>query len=102
MKQSPSLASSLIALALGSGLVASTSALAVPDAPQNWEKCTGISKAGMNDCGATDGAHKCASHAPEDGMATEWIYVPEGTCEKIVGGTVHAVKPVPVPAATEE
>lgn len=92
MKKSHSLASSLIVLALGSGL-ASTSALAVPDAPKNWEKCTGISKAGMNDCGATDGAHRCAGAAPEDGIETEWIYVPEGTCEKIVGGAVYAVKP---------
>ena len=92
MKKSHSLASSLIVLALGSGL-ASTSALAVPDAPKNWEKCTGISKAGMNDCGATDGAHRCAGAAPEDSIETEWIYVPEGTCEKIVGGSVYAVKP---------
>ena len=92
MKQSYSLVSGLIALALGTGL-ASTSALAVPDAPKNWEKCTGISKAGMNDCGATDGAHRCAGQAKSDGMAIEWVYVPEGTCEKIVGGKVHAVKP---------
>ena len=92
MKKSHSLASSLILLALGSSLI-STSALAVPDAPKNWEKCTGVSKAGMNDCGATDGAHKCGGHAQKDSMKTEWIYVPEGTCEKIVGGAVHAVKP---------
>ena len=91
MKQSQSLTTGLLALALSSGLA--TTALAVPDAPMNWEKCTGISKAGMNDCGATDGAHRCAGAAPEDGMKTEWIYVPEGTCEKIVGGAVYAVKP---------
>jgi len=36
-------------LALGAA-TASTSAVAVPDQPQNWEKCTGIAKAGMNDC----------------------------------------------------
>ena len=93
MKQSHTLASGLIALALGSGLASTSALAAVPDAPKNWEKCTGISKAGMNDCGATDGAHKCAGHAPEDGMATEWVYVPEGTCDKIVGGKVFAVKP---------
>ena len=84
-----SLASGLIALAFGSGL-ASTGALAAPDAPEVWERCTGISKAGMNDCGATDGAHSCAGQAPEDGMDTEWVYVPEGTCEKIVGGAIHS------------
>ena len=91
MKQPQSLTTGLLALALSSGLAGT--ALAVPDAPKNWEKCAGIAKAGMNDCGATDGAHRCARAAPEDGMETEWIYVPEGTCEKIVGGAVHAVKP---------
>ncbi len=92
MKKPTPLASSLIALALGSGITTGA-AMAVPDAPKNWEKCTGIAKAGMNDCGATDGAHRCAGQAPEDGMSTEWIYVPEGTCDKIVGGSVHATKP---------
>lgn len=86
-----SLASGLLALALGTTLAGA--AQAVPDAPKNWEKCAGVAKAGKNDCGATDGAHRCAGQAPEDGMATEWVYVPEGTCEKLVGGAVHAVKP---------
>ncbi len=47
------------------------------------EKCAGIVKAGMNDCGTSQ--HGCAGHAKKDGDAEEWIYVPEGTCEKIVG-----------------
>ena len=88
---SRSLASGLLALALGSTLAAVAQA-ATPDAPKNWEKCTGVAKAGMNDCGATDGAHNCAGQAPKDGMDTEWVYVPEGTCEKLVGGAVHAMK----------
>ena len=69
------------------------SAYAVPDQPKNWEKCAGIAKAGKNDCGATDGKHACAGQATRDLDDTEWVYVPEGTCEKIVGGFVYKVKP---------
>jgi uncharacterized membrane protein len=50
------------------------------------EKCMGIAKASMNDCGTSQ--HACAGMAKTDGDAEEWLYVPEGTCEKIVGGTV--------------
>ena len=45
------------------------------------EKCTGISKAGKNDCGTSQ--HACAGMAKTDGEAEEWLYVPEGTCAKI-------------------
>ena len=79
-------------LALGGTLAAGT-AQAVPDQPKNWEKCTGVSKAGMNDCGATDGKHKCAGQATADDAPNEWVYVPEGTCTKLTGGSVAAVKP---------
>ena len=66
---------------------------AVPDNPSAWEKCAGIAKAGMNDCGALDGSHACASQAKMDNSDNEWVYVPQGTCTKITGGTVAAVKP---------
>ena len=51
-----------------------------------FEKCTGIAKAGMNDCGTSK--HACAGMAKTDSAAEEWVYVPEGTCAKIAGGTV--------------
>lgn len=54
------------------------------------EKCAGIAKAGKNDCGAN--GHSCAGQAAKDGDANEWVYVPKGTCEKIVGGKVVASK----------
>ena len=66
---------------------------AVPDNPKQWEKCAGIAKKGMNDCGALDGKHGCAGQATIDNADTEWVYVPEGTCTKITGGVVAAVKP---------
>ena len=84
------IAAGLASLALVA--VAGTAA-AVPDQPKNWEKCAGIAKAGHNDCGATDGSHACAGQAKTDLSDVEWIYVPEGTCKKIVGGTVYKTKP---------
>lgn len=50
------------------------------------EKCGGVVKAGQNDCGTS--AHACAGQASSDGDAKEWIYVPEGTCSKLVNGVV--------------
>jgi uncharacterized membrane protein len=84
------LASGLVALALAA---VAGNALAVPEQPENWEKCAGIAKAGKNDCGATDGSHACAGQATVDSSPVEWVYTPEGTCEKIVGGKVIATKP---------
>ncbi len=50
------------------------------------EKCKGIVKAGMNDCGTSK--HACAGQSTTDDDPEEWIYVPEGTCTKITGGSV--------------
>lgn len=49
-----------------------------------FEKCQGVVKAGMNDCGTSK--HACAGMAQTDNDPEEWIYVPEGTCAKIAGG----------------
>ncbi len=57
---------------------------------EGYEKCQGIAKAGQNDCGAN--GHSCAGYAATDGDKNEWVYVPEGTCDKIVGGVVKAPK----------
>ncbi|MDB6061618.1 MAG: hypothetical protein JWM78_1721 [Verrucomicrobiaceae bacterium] len=50
------------------------------------EKCAGIAKAGKNDCATS--ANSCAGLVKVDGNKEAWVYVPKGTCEKIVGGTV--------------
>jgi len=94
MKNTDESARSLIAAALAtSALLAAGSAQAVPDQPENWEKCAGIAKAGQNDCGALDGSHSCAGQAQLDNDENEWVYVPEGTCTKIAGGKVAATVP---------
>lgn len=54
------------------------------------EKCAGVVKAGKNDCAT--GANSCAGQVKSDGNKEAWIYVPKGTCEKIVGGMVVAKK----------
>lgn len=79
-------------LALGAGM-ATTTAQAVPDQPSAWEKCAGMSKAGMNDCGALDDKHACAGMASDDSNPNEWVYLPKGTCTKVVGGIVAGEKP---------
>ena len=86
MKNSKSLLASAIAglVVLGIG-AAATPAFA---AKQGFEKCAGIVKAGKNDCGAK--GHACAGKATKDGEGDEWIYLPKGACEKIVGGSLTA------------
>lgn len=68
--------------------MAGTSAAQSHDAKpaQDKEKCYGVVKAGMNECGSLDGAHGCASAAKVDGDITEWVMVPKGLCHKLVGG----------------
>ncbi len=79
-------------MAVSTALLA-TNAFAVPENPKQWEKCAGIAKLGMNDCGSLDGKHSCAGQAKIDNADNEWVYVPKGTCTKITGGVVAAIKP---------
>ncbi|MGH7884253.1 MAG: BufA1 family periplasmic bufferin-type metallophore [Thermodesulfobacteriota bacterium] len=72
-------------------LMISVSANAVPDSPTSWEKCAGIAKEGKNDCGSIDGKHDCAGHASKSGDSGDWVFVPAGTCGKIVGGKVAEI-----------
>ncbi|MCB1562426.1 MAG: DUF2282 domain-containing protein [Alphaproteobacteria bacterium] len=54
------------------------------------EKCFGVVKAGHNDCGNAGKTHSCAGMASVDGGSDEWVALPEGTCEKLVGGSLEA------------
>ncbi len=54
------------------------------------EKCYGVAKAGKNDCAGA--AHACAGQSKKDGSATEWVKLPKGTCERLVGGSLSAKK----------
>ena len=57
------------------------------DAPAfKAEKCYGIAKAGKNDCAST-GNNSCGGMSKVNGDKKAWIFVPEGYCERIVGGS---------------
>jgi uncharacterized membrane protein len=77
---------SLVALAVA-GLTANTAAHA---AKPGMEKCGGIVQAGKNDCASSK--HACAGMSSVDADPEEWLYVPEGTCSKIVGGQLISSK----------
>ncbi len=50
------------------------------------EKCYGVSKAGKNDCQTSSSS--CGGTSKTDGQKDAWVYLPKGTCEKIVGGSL--------------
>ena len=72
------------AIALGVGMIGS--AQAAKPKWQGYEKCAGIVKKGMNDCGTSK--HNCAGQASVNNDAEEWIYLPKGTCDKITGSSI--------------
>jgi uncharacterized membrane protein len=75
--------------ALGSMLAfGAITATAADDA--NTEKCYGVAKAGKNDCAGAK--HACAGHSTKDKDANEWVKVPKGTCERLVGGSLSPAK----------
>ena len=58
------------------------------------EQCAGVIRAGMNDCATS--SNVCHSHVETDANPEAWIYLPKGTCEKIVGAKlVMVVDPTP-------
>jgi uncharacterized membrane protein len=67
-------------------------ALAAADNPAT-EKCYGVAKAGKNDCAGP--GHVCAGLAKTDANPDEWLSVPKGTCERIVGGSLQPLHPDP-------
>ena len=80
MKTKKTLATSALAGVIAVGLMgASADVLAV----KKFEKCYGIAKAGKNDCQTSNTA--CAGTSTADNQKDAWIYVPSGTCDKIVG-----------------
>ena len=52
------------------------------------EKCYGVSKAGKNDCQTANTS--CAGTSKKDNQGDAWIYMPKGSCDKIVGGSLQA------------
>jgi uncharacterized membrane protein len=74
-------------IAAVTSLVASAASAQVhPEKPTYpHERCYGIAKAGKNDCAHARNA--CGQTVKTDGDPAAWIYVPQGTCLRIVGGS---------------
>jgi uncharacterized membrane protein len=51
------------------------------------ERCFGVARAGSNDCKTH--AHVCAGWSRQDRDPGAFVYVPAGTCERIVGGRLQ-------------
>jgi len=90
MSKKTLLSNAAAATIVAAALISSSNAHA---GKEGYEKCAGIVKAGMNDCGAN--GHSCAGQAVTDNDANEWIYVPEGTCEKITNASLKQAAPKP-------
>ena len=59
----------------------------VPPPPFKAEKCYGIARAGENDCAST-GNNECAGTSRRALDPRAWIYLPEGHCNRIQGGSL--------------
>lgn len=82
--------SAMSGLALASALSAASAVAAEP----GMEQCAGIVKGGKNDCATSKNA--CHGHVAESSNPEAWIYVPKGTCDRIVGAhLVSVVDPTP-------
>ena len=80
----------LITSALSLALITSSS---IARAENSNEQCAGVVKAGLNDCASVE--HICAGMNFDDGNETDWLWLPTGTCNKIIGAhTLKTNKPV--------
>lgn len=81
----------LVLALVTAGLTAGSLAVIAADKPEDKngkqpvEKCYGVAKKGKNDCKSD--AHSCAGLSTKDKDKADYILVPEGTCQKIIGGT---------------
>lgn len=78
-------AATLAAVALGTATAFAQSGPAPVPEFEN-EKCFGIVKAGKNDCQFSSGS--CAGTATADSLPDTWVYLPAGTCDKIIGASL--------------
>lgn len=82
MKRISTVLTSALVAAVGLGLTVD----ATGASSSKSEKCYGIAKVGKNDCGTAK--HACAAAAKVDSDPNEWLFLPKGTCEKVVGGSL--------------
>lgn len=54
----------------------------------DMEKCYGVARAGMNDCGSKKAGHSCAGQASRNNDTHDFVALPKGTCDKIASGSL--------------
>jgi len=90
MKTTQWLVASAVAAALAIPLAAGAQGGPAPKPKFESEKCYGIARAGRNDCQTTNSS--CAGTAKRDGQGDAWVYVPKGSCDKVVNGSLQPKK----------
>ena len=84
------LVASAVAAALALPLAVNAQGGPAPKPKFDAEKCYGIAKAGKNDCQTTNSS--CAGTSKRNGQGDAWVYMPKGSCEKIVNGSLQPKK----------
>jgi uncharacterized membrane protein len=84
MKTRPFLAS---AIAAAIAVPALAGAQPAPAPKFEAEKCYGIAKAGKNDCQTANSS--CAGTSKRDAQKDAWVYVPKGTCDRLVNASMQ-------------
>ncbi len=87
MTASRALIASAVAAAFSLALGAAAQGGPAPMPKYDHEKCFGIAKAGQNDCETKNSS--CAGTSRRNAQGDAWIYVPKGTCGKIVNGSLQ-------------
>src|ERR1700747_3069944 len=86
MRNSSKLVGASLAIAVAVAFVEYAEAQTnIPKPTYKYEKCFGIVRGGQNDCFSP--ANSCGKTSKRDNDPNAWIYVPVGTCDKIVGGS---------------
>jgi uncharacterized membrane protein len=86
MKNSLVVASAL-ATALSMAAAVSAQGGPAPMPKFEHEKCYGVVKAGKNDCQTANSS--CAATSKMNAQKDAWVYVPKGTCERLVNGSLQ-------------
>ena len=86
MNKSTWIASAVVAALAVPAVAIAQSPTPAPTPSFKSEKCYGIAKAGKNDCQTAQSS--CAGTSKRDGQGDAWIYVPAGSCERIVGASL--------------
>ncbi len=90
MKDSKTLVTSALAGVLALGVIGAAQAGPAEKPSFKAEKCYGVVKAAKNDCQTS--THACAGQSKMDSDPESWVYLPKGSCDRIVGGSTAPQK----------